>query len=302
MQTLTRAEGSKPEDFHLTKRGVASLFFAGYAVAAVSANAQATIVKTDTKGLITEEVKIPTKTVPLPAYVARPNAAGAFPVVVVINEIFGIHEYIRDTCRRLAKLGYVAVAPAFFHRLGDPSTMTDTAAIMRDIVGKTPMDQVMGDMTETVRWLKTQRFADSGKMAVTGFCWGGGATWMTVATVPGFKAGAAWYGPLARPAQPTAEVRKFPVEVAANLKAPVLGLYGGRDNGIPQNTVEEMRKQLVKAEKYGSTIVVYPEAQHGFHADYRASYNAAAATDAWAKMVDFFSRNGVAPKKYTPRA
>jgi carboxymethylenebutenolidase len=295
MTILTRPEGTLPADLHLSRRGVASLFFAGYALAAVSAEAEA--IHTDESGLITAQVSIANGATPaLPAYLARPAAPGRHPVVLVVSEVFGIHEYIRDVCRRLAKLGYVAVAPAFFYRAGDPAPLTDFPAIMK-IVATATNAQVMSDIAATLAWLKTQPFARKGKLAITGFCWGGGVVWMACETFPEFGAGTAWYGRIAVPPTPAATdpERKYPIQQVDQLKAPVLGLYAGKDQGISQADVEAMRAELKAKGKTESDIIVYPQAQHGFHADYRPSYDKAAAEDGWARMLAHFKRLGVAP-------
>lgn len=301
MAVLTRPEGSEPQDFHLSRRGVASLFFAGFAVSAFSA--QAAPIVTDDLGLITSDEMIPQVDSPLPAYVARPNAKGRFPVVIVVSEVFGIHEYIRDTCRRLAKLGYVAIAPAFFHRAGDPAPLKDFKAIQK-IVETASNVQVQGDIAATLAWLKDQSFADR-RVGITGFCWGGAAVWMALAQFKELRAGVAWYGRLTRP--PVGqflgnEDRPWPLEVAATLKAPVLGLYAGKDKGIPQSDIDAMKAALKANRKRGSDIVVYPEAQHGFHADYRETYDAAAAADGWQRMLAHLASNGVKPKAFKPLA
>jgi carboxymethylenebutenolidase len=301
MAVLTRPEGSEPQDFHLSRRGVASLFFAGFAVSAFSA--QAAPIVTDDLGLITSDEMIPQVDSPLPAYVARPNAKGRFPVVIVVSEVFGIHEYIRDTCRRLAKLGYVAIAPAFFHRAGDPAPLKDFKAIQK-IVETASNVQVQGDIAATLAWLKDQSFADR-RVGITGFCWGGAAVWMALAQFKELRAGVAWYGRLTRP--PVGqflgnEDRPWPLEVAATLKAPVLGLYAGKDKGIPQSDIDAMKAALKANRKRSSDIVVYPEAQHGFHADYRETYDAAAAIDGWQRMLAHLASNGVKPKAFKPLA
>ena len=295
MVMLTRPEGSSPEDFHLSRRGVAGLFFAGYAAAAFSAEAEP--IHTDETGLITETVMLPAADRPIPAYLARPSAKGRFPTVLVVSEIFGIHEYIRDVCRRLAKLGYVAIAPAFFIRAGDPAPLgMDQMAEIRRIVNAASDEQVMGDIAATLKFLQAQPYVDYSRLAVTGFCWGGGVTWLACERFGEFKAGAAWYGRLApAPDAKPDPARLWPAQLAATLKAPVLGLYAGKDplsNGIPA-----MKAALTAAGKTGSDFIVYPDAQHGFHADYRPSYNEADARDAWAHMLEHFAKNGVGPRK-----
>lgn len=289
MVTLTRPDGTRPEDLNLSRRGLTLALTGGYAVAAWSAEAQP--VKTDEAGLITGTVQIKAPDREIPAFVARPAKAGKHPCVVLVSEIFGLHEYIRDTARRLAKAGYVAIAPDFFVRAGDPSTMTSFPEIMK-IVATATDAQVMGDVQAALTWLKAQPFADAGRVAVTGFCWGGAVTWETVARVPGFKAGVAWYGRLSNGMANDPDNRN-PLDLVGELKAPVLGLYAEKDNGIPLTDVEKMKEALKAAGKTSSDIVVYPGAQHGFHADYRPSYKKDAAEDGWARMLAFFRKNGV---------
>lgn len=293
MLKLTRPEGSEPRDFDLSRRALPGLFFAGYAAAAVSAQAEAIV--TDTQGLIAEVVMMPAADRPIPAYIARPDARGRRPVVVVVSEVFGVHEYIRDVCRRLAKLGYVAIAPDLFVRHGDPAPLVDFAEIRRIVAAVTDA-QAMSDIEATIDWLSDQKFVNRRKMAVTGFCWGGAVVWLACERLRAFRCGVAWYGRLSRPAPGqflSEPERDWPLELAGYLKAPVLGLYGGRDQGIPVADVETMRRKLREFGKDGADLIVYPDAQHGFHADYRASYDQAAAQDGWRKMIDFFRRNGV---------
>lgn len=289
MVTLTRPDGTKPEDLHLSRRGLTLALTGGYAVAAWSAEAQP--VKTDEAGLVTATVQIKSPDREIPAYVARPAAAGKHPCVVLVSEIFGLHEYIRDTARRLAKAGYVTIAPDFFVRAGDPSTMSDFPAIMK-IVATASDAQVNGDIGAALSWLKAQKFADAKRVAVTGYCWGGAVTWEAVAKFPEFKAGVAWYGRITSGMSPD-PANVNPLDIAGQLKAPVLGLYAEKDNGIPLADVEKMKAALQAAGQTKSSITVYPGVQHGFHADYRPSYNKEAAADAWAKMLAFFKQNGV---------
>ena len=281
MRSLTRPEGSEAEDFHVSRRAAVGMFFAGYALAAVSAEA-APIVTPET-GLVIEEVLIPNGAPkPLPAYVARPRGKARHGSIIVVNEIFGIHAYIKDICRRLAKLGYVAIAPDFFYRSGaDLPAMTSIDQI-RPIVAQASVPQVDGDVRAVSAWLKGRPFVRADRIGITGFCWGGSVVWRAAMVDPDIKAGVAWYGQL-KPLIPR----------AAELRAPVLGLYGALDQGIPQTDVEAMRAALQAARKAGSDIRVYPDAQHGFHADYRSSYNAADAKDAWARMLAFFKAHGV---------
>lgn len=289
MVTLTRPDGTRPEDLNLSRRGLTLAITGGYALAAWSAQAQP--VKTDETGLTTGMVQIKAPDREIPAYVARPSKAGKHPCVVLVSEIFGLHEYIRDTARRLAKAGYVTIAPDFFVRAGDPSTMTDFPAILK-IVATATDAQVAGDLGAALTWLKAQPFADAKRVAVTGYCWGGAVTWEAVARFPEFKAGVAWYGRLSS-GMAADPANKNPLDLAGELKAPVLGLYAEKDNGIPLTDVEKMKAALKAAGQTKSDIIVYPGAQHGFHADYRPSYKKDAAEDGWAKMLAFFKANGV---------
>jgi len=283
MDSLTRPEGSLPEDFHVSRRAaVASMFFTGYAVAAFSA--EAAPITTPTDGLVIEEALIPNGAAkPLPAYVARPRAPGRHPAIIVANEIFGIHDYIKDICRRLAKLGYVAVAPDFFYRAGvNLPAISDMQAIM-PVVRQANDAQVDGDVRATSAWLKSRAFANGAKIGITGYCWGGAVVWRAAMVDPDIKAGVAWYGQL-----------KPLIARAGDVKAPVLGLYGELDKGISQDDVAAMRAALKAAGNTTSDIHVYPGAEHGFHADYRASYNETAAKDGWARMLAHFKAHGVA--------
>jgi carboxymethylenebutenolidase len=281
MTLLTRPEGSLPQDFNVSRRTAASMFFVGYALAAVAADAAPIVTPTD--DLVIEEALIPNgATRPLPAYVARPMGKGRHATIVVVNEIFGIHDYIKDICRRLARLGYVAIAPDFFYRSGvSLPAMTDFKQII-PIVQQAGVEQVDGDVLATTNWIKSRPFADAKRIGITGFCWGGAVVWRSAMVDPDIRAGVAWYGQL-----------KPLVARAAELKAPVLGLYGGLDQGITEADRDAMSAALATAGKTGSSIHVYPDAQHGFHADYRASYNEADARDGWARMLAHFKANGV---------
>ncbi len=296
MITLKRPEGNLPEDFHLSRRGLAISIFAGYAAAALSAEADPIV--TDDTGLTTEMVMLPTEGQPIRGYVARPKASGRFPAVIVVNEVFGLHAYILDVCRRLAKLGYVAIAPGFFDRAGDPAPIPMTQfQDIRKIVDTATDQQVMSDVGTTLRWLDAQPYVEARKVGITGFCWGGKVVWNACETYPDFKAGVAWYGQLApganAPPPDPAHPRLWPVEHAADLKAPVLGLYGGQD---PLSlAVPAMRTALEAAGKSETEIIVYEDAGHGFHADYRASYNEADAKDGWSRLLAFFGVNGLLP-------
>ncbi|HZZ31619.1 MAG TPA: dienelactone hydrolase family protein [Phenylobacterium sp.] len=286
MVTLTRAEGTWTGDLDLTRRSIALALAGGYAVAAYSADAET--ITTDTNGLVTETVEIQAADRKIPGFLARPAAKGKHPVIFVNSEVFGVHEWVKDICRRLAKAGYVALAPDLFVRTGDPSKTTDMKVVM-DIVRAQPEAQVLGDTTASLKYLAAQPYADMKRLGTTGFCWGGGAVWRDCETFPEFKAGVAWYGPLKAGPYP----RTAPIDDVKDLKCPVLGFYGGQDKGISAKDVEDMRAALKAAGKDGE-IIVYPEAQHGFLADYRTSYDPKASADAWPKMLAFFKKHGVA--------
>jgi len=290
---LDTPEGNFPP----TRRAIAaSLFFAGYAPAALSSCASP--VTTPADALIVEDVHFTgAGGYRLPGYLARPNGQGRRGVVIVVNEIFGIHDYIKDVCRRFASEGYVALAPDYFDRAGDPAPLTDYDAI-REIVATATHEQVMADTQGAIGWLRTQSFVAPQKIGITGFCWGGTVVWMAAALSPDIKAGVAWYGRLVRPAAGgwgAEEERPWPYDVGALIHAPVLGLYAENDRGIPLESVENMRAALMAADNpTGSQIIVYPGVGHGFHADYRESYNAEAAADGWARALAWFREHGVA--------
>jgi carboxymethylenebutenolidase len=294
MLTLKRPDGNLPEDFHLSRRGLAAGVFAGYAVAALAADAAPIV--TDDTGLITETVQLPTDGQSIRGYVARPKANGRFPAVIVVNEVFGLHAYILDVCRRLAKLGYAAVAPGFFDRAGDPAPLTDFAAIMK-IVATAGDQQVMGDVGATLKWLDDQPYVEARKIGITGFCWGGKVVWNACETYPDFRAGVSWYGQLGPPPNtPPNPGRLWPIQHTDALKCPVLGLYGGKDP-LTQ-AVPDMRLALAANGKTTSEIIVYEDAGHGFHADYRSSYVEADAHDGWQRLIAFFGANGLLPRPF----
>lgn len=271
------------------RRFVVTTLGAGFALAVQPVSAET--ITTDTKGIDAGEVKVKTADGQMPAYRALPQGKGPFPVILVVQEIFGVHEHIKDICRRLAKLGYLAVAPELYARQGDVSKMTDFGEIISKVVSKVPDEQVMSDLDATVDWAKASGKADASKLGVTGFCWGGRIVWLYSAHNPKLKAGAAWYGRLV--GDKDALHPKHPVDIAASLKAPVLGLYGGADNGIPVETVEKMRTALKESEQK-CEIIVYPDTPHGFYADYRPSYRPKQAEEAWQKMLAWFKQHGVA--------
>jgi carboxymethylenebutenolidase len=248
-------------------------------------------ITTDSKGLVAGEVKVPTPDGQMPAYRALPEGNGPFPTILVVQEIFGVHEHIKDLCRRLAKAGYFAVAPELYARQGDVSQMTNIADIISKVVSKVPDKQVLDDLDATVKWAKASGKANVAKLGITGFCWGGRIVWLYAAHNPDLKAGVAWYGRLVGDKDDLHP--KNPVDVAADIKAPVLGLYGGADQGIPQSSVDKMREALAAA-KRPCEIKVYPDTPHGFNADYRPTYRKEAAEDGWQRMLTWLKNNGVA--------
>ena len=267
---------------------VVTTLAAGFALAVQPVSAQT--ITTDAAGLVAGEIKIPAAGGELPGYRAVPDKGGPFPVVLVVQEIFGVHEHIRDICRRFAKLGYLAVAPELYARQGDVSKLAEIKDII-PIVAKVPDAQVMSDLDAAVAWAQKSGKGNTAKLGITGFCWGGRIVWLYAAHNPKLKAGVAWYGRLV--GQPNELQPKNPIDLVAELKAPVLGLYGGEDPGIPLDTVERMR-QALKAANNPSEIVVYPNTPHGFHADYRPSYRPEQAKDGWKRLQDWFKKYGVA--------
>ena len=274
---------------------VTSIFAAGTFAAAVQPiQAQSRIV-TDSNGLIAGEVKIPVADGQIPAYRAMPDTKGKkFPIVLVVHEIFGVHEWIQDVSRRFAKLGYMAIAPALYARQGDVKDLKDPRDLNRQIFGKIPDTQSMSDLDSTAAWA-AKNGGDGKKLSITGFCWGGRIVWMYAAHNKDVDAGAAWYGRvMPTPNSPVNEAQpKTPVDYAKDLKVPVIGFYGGLDTGIPLDGVQRMQDELKKG-KSGSEIIVYPNAKHGFHADYRDSYNKEASEDAWKRLLDWFKKHGAA--------
>ncbi len=258
---------------------------AGYALAARPLRAEA--IQTDAAGLIAGLVSIPTPSGAMPAYRARPEEGESFPVVLLVHEIFGVHEYIRDVSRRLAQQGYLVVAPDLYRRHGDVSKLESIDAVL-EVVKKVPDAEVLADLDASLAWA-AQNGGDAERVVITGFCWGGRIVWLYSAHNPKLRAGVAWYGRLVgadREQTPT-----HPIDVASRGHRPVLGLYGGADRGIPDETVFEMRKKLAAAGG-DSEIVVFPAAPHGFHADYRNSYRPLAAAEGWRRMLEWFERHG----------
>jgi carboxymethylenebutenolidase len=274
-----------------SRRGfVMTSLASGFALAVQPVAAQ-TVITTDTNGLEAGEVQIPVAGGSLPAYRAMPNAGGPFPFILVNAEIFGVHEHIKDICRRLGKLGYMAIAPDVFARLGDITKAPDVQTASREFVAKTPDAQEMSDLDAAVAWAKGTGKADINRLGVTGFCRGGRTVWLYAAHNPNVKAAVAWYGPLAFP---VSEIKpKNAIDVVADLKAPVLGLYGGADPGIPVEQIEKLKAALAAAKK-PSEIVIYPDTPHAFNADYRPSYRPEAAKDGWNRMLAWFKKYGVA--------
>jgi carboxymethylenebutenolidase len=264
----------------------------GYAASTWPTLAQ-TAISTPSDGLTVGEVMVDVNGFSMPVYRAAPAGQTGLPVVLVLSEIFGVHEYIADTARRFARAGYLALAPELFVRQGDAQSYGEMARLIAEVISKVPDAQVMGDLDATVKWAAANG-GDTRKLGVTGFCWGGRQTWLYAAHNPAVKAGVAWYGRLVGP---TSELTpRHPVDVAGQLNGPVLGLYGAEDTGIPLDTVDKMKAALAtgNAAAKASTFVVYPGAPHAFHADYRPSYRQEAAEDGWKRALDWFRQHGVA--------
>ena len=267
----------------------------GYAATAMPIMAQ-TAIKTSDAGLVTGTPVFEVESYPVPFYFAAPAGKKNLPVILVVQEIFGVHEYIADTCRRFAKAGYLAIAPDLYARQGDASKYTDVSKLMAEVVAKVPDAQVMADLDGAVQWA-SENGGNTKRVGITGFCYGGRITWLYAEHSKNVKAGVAWYGRLVGTA--SAITPKHPVEITATLKAPVLGLYGGQDGGIPLNTVNQMKDALAEAGAKGnkaakaSEFVVYPQAPHAFHADYRPSYRKEAAEDGFQRALDWFKGHGV---------
>jgi carboxymethylenebutenolidase len=276
-------------DTRFSRRGFAKTSLGvGFALAAQPVTAQ-TVIKTDDHGLVAGEVKVRTHDGDIPAYRAHPVGKAGWPVVLVIHEIFGVHEHIKDLCRRLAKDGYYAIAPDLYARFGDASKIADIPTLVGPggLVSKATDEQVKDDLDAAVRFAGVEK-ADTQRLAVTGFCWGGRQAWLYTEQTPGVKAAAAWYGPLNTPG-------KSPMSLAAGAKGRVIGFYGGKDTGITAEHVAKMRAALTAAGDTDSRIIVYPDAGHGFNADYRPSYNALDAKEAWSDMIAWFHAHGVRP-------
>jgi carboxymethylenebutenolidase len=279
-------------DKEITRRAFSATgLVTGFTLAAGPLNAAAIV--TDARGLDAGEVSVAVSDGHIPAYRARPAGRKNAPVVLVTQEIFGVHEHIKDLCRRLAHLGYYAIAPSLYARFGDPGAydMAHVQDLLTNIVAKVPDAEVMSDLDATVAFAKGES-ADTAKLAITGFCWGGRVVWLYAAHNPALKAGAAWYGPLA--GKPNELRPKTAIDIAPQIAAPVLGLYAGQDHNITAADIDAMRAALAKAGKTNSRIDVFADAQHGFNADYRDTYNEKDARDAWSRMLAWFKANGVA--------
>ncbi|MCT7973200.1 dienelactone hydrolase family protein [Laspinema olomoucense] len=267
-----------------------SAIAAGFALAAHPIFAQQ-VITTDSEGLVAGEVVIPVADGEIPAYRAMPATGKNFPVILVIQEIFGVHEHIQDVCRRFAKQGYLAIAPEMFARQGDVSQMEDIQEIISEVVSKVPDEQVMSDLDATVAWAQTSSNGNTEKLGITGFCWGGRIVWLYSAHNPQVTAGVAWYGRLVGESTPLTP--QHPIDIAEELTVPILGLYGGEDDLIPNDTVEQMRDRLTSGNS-NSEIILYPDTPHGFYADYRPTYRPDAAADAWNRLLTWFEKYGVA--------
>ena len=273
----------------LSRRGfVKTAVGSSFAAAVLPVMAQT--IKTDSDGLTAGEVTIMVGDFQMPAYRAQPAGKTALPVILVISEIFGVHEHIADIARRFAKLGYLAIAPELFVRQGDAQSYGEISKLISEVIVKTPDAQVMRDLDATVAWAKANG-GDTSRLGITGFCWGGRTTWMYTAHNPAVKAAVAWYGPVAR-AYHAGD--KTALDVATAIKVPVLGLYGGADDGIPGATLEQMQAALKAAGNAKCEFVVYPDTPHAFNADYRGSYRKPAAEDGWKRATAWFKANGVA--------
>ncbi|MFO1322860.1 MAG: dienelactone hydrolase family protein [Burkholderiales bacterium] len=259
---------------------------AGFAMAVMPVTAQT--ITTSADGLVAGEVKVPTKGGDMPAYRAMPATGGNFPVVLVAHEAFGVHEHIKDVCRRIAKSGFFAIAPELFARQGDPSKIADTSKIVSEILAKVPDAQVMGDLDACVAYAKATGKAETARLGITGFCWGGRIVLVYAAHNPNVRAAVAWYGATARSFYPG---DRTAIELAPQIKAPVLGLYGGADGGIPNDTVEKMFAGMRAAGNTRSEFVIFPDTPHAFNSDYRPSYRKVQAEEAWNRMIAWFKLN-----------
>jgi len=265
---------------------VASSLWAGFAAFALPVSAQT--ITTPADGLVAGEVKVKTKDGEMAAYRAMPAAGGNFPVVLVVSEVWGVHEYIKDVCRRLAKNGYFAIAPELFARQGNAASYTDTSKLLSEVVAKASDAQVLGDLDACVAFARDSGKAEVARLGITGFCWGGRIVYMYTAHNPNVKAAVAWYG---SPTRAFMAGDRTPMDLASQIRVPVLGLYGGADQGIPNDQVEKMFAALRASGNAKSEFTIYPDTPHAFHADYRPSYRKQQAEDAWQKMLAWFKLN-----------
>ena len=284
----------RPGASSVDRRGfVVTALGTGFAASVAPTGAlRAQTITTDTQGLAAGEIRIPAAGGDMPAYHAKPAAGTGHPVILVVQEIFGVHEHIKDVCRRFAKQGYHAIAPEMFARQGDPTKYSSVPELFKNVVSKVPDAQVLADLDATVAWAGKEG-SDLKRVGITGFCWGGRIVWLYSAHSKAVKAGVAWYGRLTGDSTPLTP--EHPYAAAGRLNAPVLGLYGGQDTGIPLDTVEEMKKRLAAgpAAARASTFVIYPDAPHAFHADYRPSFRKEAAEDGWKRCLAWFKQQGV---------
>lgn len=265
---------------------------AGFAASTLPIMAQ-TVIKTPTDGLTVGEVSIDVQGFKMPAYRAMPAGGRNLPVVLVLSEIFGVHEYIADVANRFARAGYLAIAPELFVRQGDAQSYGEMAKLIAEVISKVPDAQVQGDLDATVAWAGANG-GDLSRVGVTGFCWGGRQTWLFSAHSKAIKAGVAWYGRVV--GDKNELTPKNPIDIAGQLNGPVLGLYGEADTGIPLDGVEKMKAALAagNANAKASQFVIYKDAPHAFHADYRSSYRKEAAEDGWKRCLAWFKQHGVA--------
>ncbi|QIM47803.1 dienelactone hydrolase family protein [Pusillimonas sp. DMV24BSW_D] len=274
----------------LNRRGfMVTALATGFTLAAGPLNAE-TIIRTDTEGLTAGDIMIPVGEGEIPGYRAMPAGKTNVPVILVVQEIFGVHEYIKDVCRRFAKQGYMAIAPELYARQGDPSKYTEIPKLFAEVVSKVPDAQVLSDLDASAKWAGSNG-GNTQDIGITGFCWGGRIVWLYTAHNPNVKAGVAWYGRLV--GDSTELTPKHPVDIAASLNGPVLGLYGGKDAGIPPDTIKAMEAALAKGNtaSKASKFIVYPDAPHAFHADYRPSYREEAAKAGWQEALNWFNNH-----------
>ena len=253
-----------------------------------------TMIVTPTDGLTAGAVKVKTKDgKEMDAYRAMPASGTGFGTILVVQEIFGVHAHIADVCRRFAKAGYCAIAPELYFRQGDAKTYTDIPKLLSELVAKVPDEQVLADLDASVAFVKGEGKADTTKLGITGFCWGGRIVWLYDAHNPAVKAGVAWYGRVV--GDPTPMTPKHPNDIVKSLNGPVLGLYGGADTGISNESVDKMRAALKdgSAAAKKSEIITYPDTPHAFNADYRPSFRKEAAEDGWKRALAWFKANGV---------